>query len=67
MPSPGAGAAPHESWTSEEWERRRVHAAEFLARPESERGKWVVGPDVVAYYERARDRARAREAAADAC
>lgn len=49
-----------DDWTADEWEQHRAHAAAYLATDP----KWVVGPDMVAFYERGRDRARAAEAAA---
>lgn len=64
MPGTNHSVSATAEWTADRWEQARAHAQEFLDRPESDRGPWVVGPALVAYFTRGRDRARAREAQA---
>lgn len=54
--------APHESWSAAEWEARADHAQAYLDGDPA----WKVGPDVVRMYRRGAERAREREAAAQA-
>lgn len=60
MSRPAQPPAPCESWSAAEWQAGADHAAAYLATDPA----WIVGPAVVAMYQRRADQAREREAAA---